>query len=400
MSWQGRPVAIIGTAAHQVCRFVPKGTDQLPVPEAEMLAGIAQTAMANAGISAADVGAAAFTAPGRHSRQQGFAAFMAARLGLRCQAFLGEVSAMGITGGLAIEQAINSIALGQCDVAIALGIIYETALPGSTLGHEDLYVTGHADFQAPFGLTPISWYALDAARYIHETGITREQIAAVAVKSRKLAASNPLAQFRSPLTLEEVLSQRMIVEPLGLFEVPAIADGAACIVFAAEDIARALGQPYSSIRGRALGHDGYHQMGQAPHDMTRFPALARAAEAALGEAGISISDLDVAELYAPCTITEVLACEAIGISARGAGALDAIAGETMPGGRIAVNSSGGCLSRGHPAPVTALYGLIELDDQLCGRSGDRQMKDAAWALHACELGNYNSALVHVLEGPR
>lgn len=259
---------------------------------------------------------------------------------------------------------------------------------------------GDVDFQSPFGLTPISWYAFDAARYMHETGVTREQIAQVAVKSRSHAITNELAQFRKPLTLEEVLAQRMIVSPLGLFEVPSVADGAICLVLTSEDAARASGKPYVTITGRGYYHEGYHQIGGRPHDMTAFPAATLAARAALDDAGLSLGDINLAELYAPCTITEVLVSEAIGFCEQGKGALDVVTGATSVGGRIPINTSGGCLSRGHPPSLTALYGMLELRQQLLGRCGERQVKDARLAMHCCELGNYNAALIHVLEGPQ
>ena len=75
-------------------------------------------------------------------------------------------------------------------------------------------------------------------------------------------------------------------------------------------------------------------------------------------------------------------------------------GATSVGGRIPINTSGGCLSRGHPPSLTALYGMLELRQQLLGRCGERQVKDARLAMHCCELGNYNAALIHVLEGPQ
>jgi acetyl-CoA acetyltransferase len=112
---------------------------------------------------------------------------------------------------------------------------------------------------------------------------------------------------------------------------------------------------------------------------------------------MSLADIDLAELYAPCTISEVLVSEAIGFCAKGEGALDAASGATSLGGRIPINTSGGCLSRGHPPSLTALYGLLELREQLLAAGGARQVKDAEIAMHACELGNYNAALIHILE---
>lgn len=393
----GRKVAIIGAAAAQVGRWAPRGDARAEGFEQDILAPLVLDALAEAGLAPADVGTAAFTMPSPSTRQQGFATFMAARLGLRCRGSLGTVAEMGITGGLAFDQAMADVALGRSDVALALGIAYQSNAPFELVMDHSLRTVGDVDFQSPFGLTPISWYAFDAARYMHETGVTRDEIAAVAVKSRAMAIQNPLAQFRSPLTLDEVLAQRMIVSPLGLFEVPSMADGAICLVLASENVARQSGRPYVTVAGRGFYHEGFHQIGDRPHDITAFPAARRAAEDALSAAGVTLSDIDLAELYAPCTITEVLVTEALGFCERGKGAADAASGETSIGGRIPINTSGGCLSRGHPPALTALYGMLELREQLLHRADGRQVQDAQRAMHACELGNYNAALVHILE---
>jgi acetyl-CoA acetyltransferase len=234
---------------------------------------------------------------------------------------------------------------------------------------------------------------------MHEHKVSRAQIAEVAVKSRRHARHNELAQFRELLTIEAVLEQRPIVEPLGLLEVPARADGAICLVLCSEETARASGKPYVTVAGRGFFHEGYHQIGDTHHDITAFPSARLAVDEALAQAGVGLKQIDLAELYAPCTITEILVTEAIGLFPRGDGWKAVAEGETDIGGNIPVNTSGGCLSRGHPPQVTGLYGLLELREQLLGRAQERQVEGARLALHTCELGNYNATLAHVLEAP-
>jgi acetyl-CoA acetyltransferase len=260
--------------------------------------------------------------------------------------------------------------------------------------------TGDVDFHVPFGFTPISWYAMDAARYIHEFNSSREELATVAVKNRAHAVLNPIAQFRKPVTLEQVLAQAPIVEPLGLFEVPGRGDGAVCIVLAAEDVAKATGRPYARLIGQSFFHEGAHQISEVPNDMIALLAAQTAGSRALAEAGIVPADLDLAELYAPCTIVEVLVSEALGLVPRGQGARQCAEGQTSLGGRIPICTSGGLQSRGHPAYVTPLYSFVEVADQLRNRAGARQVAGARLALTSAELGNYNAAMVHVLEAVR
>lgn len=390
-------VAIIGAVAAPVSRYTKQYGARAPISEQDLLCTIAAQALRESRISASDIGSAVFTMVSPTTRQQGFATHVASRLGLRCTGQLSQVMEMGITGGLAFDQAASDIQLGRSEFALALGAAYTTGGDPATGMLMGLRVVGDADFQAPFGATPIAWYAMDAQRYMFETGVAREQIATVAVKSRQAAMKNKLAQFRDPLQLQQVLSARTIVAPLGLYEVPATADGAICLVLASEDAARAAGAPYVTVKGRGFCHDGRHQIGSKPHDITAFESLRTAGPAALSEAGIRHSDIDLAELYSPCTITEVLASEALGFFDKGDGAKAAADGTTAIGGRLPINTSGGCLSRGHPPALAGLYGLLESREQLLGLSGERQVSGARLAMNSCEAGNYNAAIVHVLE---
>ncbi|MFM8518730.1 MAG: thiolase family protein, partial [Nevskiaceae bacterium] len=384
-------------AATPVGRLAPRGNALADGFEHDVLADVVMRALAEARITPRDVGSLVFTQAPPTTRQLGFATFVAARLGMRPTAQLAEVQQMGITGGLAFSQAAADVQLGRAEYALALGVAIQSGADSAAAMDHSVRVVGDVDFQSPFGITPIAWYALDAARYMHETGASRADIAHVALKSRAFAAMNPLAQFREPLTIADVLAQPMVVEPLGRLEVPARADGAICLVLCSEERARASGLAAAVVGGRGFGSDGFHQMGDVIHDITAFPAARVAADRALDEAGIQLGDLDVAELYAPCTITEVLVSEALGFFARGEGAIAAREGRTGPGGAVPINTSGGCLARGHPPSLTALYDLLELREQLLGRAGERQVPGARRALAICELGNYNAALAHVLE---
>ena len=209
---------------------------------------------------------------------------------------------------------------------------------------------------------------------------------------------NPLAQFRDPLSMDEVLDAPMVVDPLGHFDVPQGGDGAICLVLAREDLVAARGAPYARLVGRGFAHDGFFQMGDRQHDMTGFPAARTAVAECLKQAGVSLDAVDLFELYAPCSITEALVSEAIGLFPRGQGCKAAAEGTTGPGGERPINTSGGCLSRGHPPSLTGLYGILECAEQLTGKSGARQISNARRALTTCEGGNYNLALAHAFEG--
>jgi acetyl-CoA acetyltransferase len=395
-----RSVAILGAAALPVAKWQKPRDAELQVLEHEILAQLVIDAVADAGIDKGDISSLAFAQPRPYTQQKYFATFMANYLRLPCAGSVLEVLGNGMTAALAFEAAANDIRLGRSRVALALGVNFESATPAVEHMMNSMRATGDVDFHAPFGFTPISWYAMDAARYIHEFGSSREQLATVSVKNRRHASLNPIAQFRKAITLEEVLSQKPIVEPLGLYEVPPRGDGAACIVLVDEEIARASGKPYVRVRGKGFFHEGAHQINEVPNDMIALVSAQKAGQAAYQEAGISASDVDLAELYAPCTIIEILAGEALGLLPRGQGARLCSEGVTSLGGRIPICTSGGLQSRGHPAHVTPFYSYFELKEQLTGRAGERQVANARLAVTSAELGNYNAALVHVLEAVR
>lgn len=392
-----RRVALIGTSAIPIGRHQTADNESLQVLEHEIMTRLVSEAVRDAGVNKEDVQSLIFTLPRPYTRQKYFHTFLMGQLRLACSGSVMEVMGNGMTAALAFDKACDEIMLGRAEVALALGINMESAVSAAEHMMSSMRTTGDVDFHTSAGFTPIAWYAMDAMRYMHEHGATREQLGAVAVKNRYHASLNPLAQYRKPITLEEVVSQRPIVEPLGLYDVPPRGDGAACLVLASEEVARSLGRPYALVRGRGFCHDGTHQISDMPNDMIAFTSAQQAAQDAYNQAGITAADLDVVEPYAPCTIVEVLVSEAIGLFAKGQGAKAAFEGETRLGGRIPISTSGGLTSRGHPAYVTSLYNYVEMADQLRGRAGERQVKNARLGLVSGELGNYNAALIHVLE---
>lgn len=392
-----RRVAVVGGAASPNGKLQTAADAPLHALEHEILAPLVIDAMAAAGLPKQEIGALVFAMCRPYTLQKYFATFMANYLRLPLKGTIMEVLGNGMTGGMAFDEAVNTVALGHADVALALGINMESQAASADHAMSTMRATGDVDFHTIFGFTPIAWYAMDAVRYMHEHGATRAQLASVAVKDRRHASLNPIAQFRKPLTLEEVLAARPIVEPLGLYEVPPRGDGAVCLVVCSEDVAKATSRPYALVRGRGFFHEGAHQINEVPNDMTAFVSAQGAAAAAYQSAGISPADLDLAELYAPCTIVQVLAGEALGLTRRGKGAAQAAAGETALGGRIPICTSGGCLSRGHPSYVTGLLTIYELWEQLTHRAGERQVRNARLGAGSCELGNYNAALIHILE---
>lgn len=389
------PIAIAGAAAVRVDSWSRKAG----VTEIELLTRVVTEALADAGIDACDVGALSFTMSGRGTRQLCFSTYATARLGLRNVGKIVESASGGWTGGLAFDAAAHEIRANRTRFALALGVHLESAIDSATVMDEAIRATGDVAFQSIYGSTPLSWYALDAARWMHEHKTSRRDLAMIALKNRNHAIGNPLAQYSERLTLAEILTAPPIVEPFGLYEVSPRGDGAVCLVLAEQDALGFSAAPYSRVAGVGFHHDGNYQIDGVPGPVTHYSSLARAADKAMTEAGVSLQDIDLFELYAPLTIVEAISVETLGLAPPGHGARVAIEGQTARGGRTPVSVSGGCLSRGHPPPLTGLYDLLELHLQLTGRAGTRQIAHARRGLASCETGKFNGAMVTILEAP-
>lgn len=215
-------------------------------------------------------------------------------------------------------------------------------------------------------------YAANSRAYMESSGATRQDFAQVAVKSHRYAALNPYAQYRSEVTVEDVLASREIAPPLTLLMCSPIGDGAAAMVVCSPDAARRLGARVR-VRACALVSGRDRRPGEPG-------AVERAAQAAYEESGVGPRDLDVVELHDAAAPAELMAYEELGLCGEGEGPALLASGATGPGGRIPVNTSGGLLSKGHPIGATGCAQLVELSDQLRGRCGQRQVNGARVAL--------------------
>jgi acetyl-CoA acyltransferase len=213
-------------------------------------------------------------------------------------------------------------------------------------------------------------YAASTREYMKLSGATASTFADVAVKSHAFGAMNPKAQFHDRVTREQVLTAREVSPPLTVLMCSPIGDGAAAAVLMSERAARRLGvtRPVS-VRASVIfsGRD------RAPDEPT---ALERVVKRAYEVAGVGPSDLDVIEVHDAAAPAELIACEELGLCARGEGPSLLASGATNLGGAHVVNPSGGLLSKGHPIGATGIAQIVEVVDQLRGRCGPRQVKNA------------------------
>ncbi|MBB4614394.1 thiolase family protein [Novosphingobium taihuense] len=216
-------------------------------------------------------------------------------------------------------------------------------------------------------------YATEAVAHMKAYGTTREQLAAVPAKNSRHGAHNPRAQFRDVTTVEEVLAAREIVWPLTLPMCSPIGDGAAAVLLVSERKARELGitDPVR-ITASVLGTSWDYPEGR--ESLVFHELIGRAYD----EAGLGADDIDVVELHDASASSEILHTEYLGLCPVGEGGRVIEAGLTAlgGGGRTVVNPSGGLLRKGHPIGATGIAQIVELYEQLSGRSGARQVEGA------------------------
>ena len=273
------------------------------------------------------------------------------------------------TGGSAfllhVAHAALALDAGLCDVAlIAYGSNQATAT-GKLIS-----TVRPSIYEAPYKpLTPITSYALAAARHMHQYGTTKRQLAEVAVAARKWAKLNPEAAMRDDLSLDDVVNARLVSDPLGLRDCCLVTDGAAAIVMTRADRAR--------DHANAASATSHREIANMP-DLTVTAARDSGARA-YAQAGVTAGDIDVVQVYDAFTINTILFLEDLGFCAKGEGGHFVEDGHIAPGGVLPVNTNGGGLSCCHPG-MYGLFTLVESVRQLRAEAGERQVPNAELAL--------------------
>lgn len=346
---------------------------------ADLARRAATEALADAGLDVGDVRAAFYgsTAQGALEGQLMIAGQIALRgMGLeRVPVF--NVENACATGASALHLAVAYVRSGAADVALAVGV--EKMNVGTRRDVMRIF-DGAVDVTAPEFTSPgdrslfMDIYAAMARSHMDKFGTTREQLAHVAAKNHEHATSNPLAHFRSAMTVDEVLAARLVSDPLTVPMCAPITDGAAAAVVCADG---SVGRRDRAVRVLAsvTGTGSTRDAADYDRHISRLAAT-RAYEAA----GVGPEDVDVAEVHDATAFAEVLQTEMLGLCGVGDGGPAAERGETTLGGRIPVNPSGGLVSKGHPLGATGLGQVHELVTQLRGDARARQVPGARVAL--------------------
>src|SRR3984957_15386356 len=271
--------------------------------------------------------------------------------------------------------AAAAINAGLCDVAV---IVY-----GSTAASSRFAIgTGGGgggdpcdQYESPYGPTTVGAHAMIAQRHMHDYGTTPEQLAEIAVTMRLHASMNPVAKYRDPITVEDVLASRVISSPLHLLDCCIISDGGGALVITPAERARDLKKKPAYILG--VGETVRHAA-RGQRDFLEI-AAAQSGRLAFERAGVAHKDIDMAMIYDSFTITVLATLENLGFCNRGEGGAFVSGGRLRFDGDFPINTEGGGLSSNHPG-MRGMFLVIEAVKQLRNECGPRQVKDCKIAL--------------------
>jgi len=268
----------------------------------------------------------------------------------------------------AFREAWLGIASGMYDIALVVGyeklFIDDTAKTTKALAScTDIMTEGNMGVFFP------GMYAMEARRYMHETGCTREQFAKVCVKNHKNGCMNPHAQIQQQVTVEEVLSAKMVADPITLYMCSPVGDGAAAAILCSDKIAKKFRTNPIHIAGSGMASASFQDI---CIDQKTLTSTEMAAKQAFEMSGIGPEDIDVMELHSAFSPAEFSFFEELGFCGKGEAPGFLEDGKTEITGIIPVNPSGGLESKGHPVGATGLAMISEIVWQLRGESGKRQ----------------------------
>ncbi|MBW1711841.1 MAG: acetyl-CoA acetyltransferase [Deltaproteobacteria bacterium] len=360
-------VAVVGMGCTQFGELWTKSPEDLIVEAC-------QEAFEDAGLTAADIQAA------------WFASLVSGCTGSRLAAAL-KLDYVPVTrvenfccGGLdAFRNACYGVASGAFDLVLAVGV---EKLKDHSGGFGQFITAPLDSSRVEVDLPPVNFFAQFATRYFHRYGIPLEEgkrlLAKIAVKNHRHGKLSPKAHLRREITEEQALNSPIISYPLGLFDCCGLSDGAAAAILTRPEIAREMTDDFILVKGLGLANGSGQGLLKTDYDFTSMPENVRCARMAYDQAGVKDPrrEIDLAVVHDCFTIHELILYEDLGFSPRGKARDDIEAGTFTLEGRLPVNTDGGLKCFGHPLSASGLRMTYEVYNQLLGRAGPRQVKDA------------------------
>lgn len=300
-----------------------------------------------------------------------------------------EVSNASASGSSAFRQAVADVASGKVGSALAMGVDVGTMV--GLAAEQD-----SAPLSTPGPLPPLAVFALESQRYMHKFGATSDDLARVVVKNRHNGSLNPYAQRRTPKTLEEVQTAKMIADPLTALHVCPVGEGAAATIVVSGEFMKKHGLDKSRAV-KVLGSVASVDTTPPLEDFPIANLTAKTSKMLYEQTGVGPEDLDVVELHEAFSVEEFLHTEAMSLYSEGAGPDKLKEGYTSIGGSVAVNPSGGLLAMGHPFGPTGIGQIAEITRQIRGEATGRQHPNTRTGV-AHMVGVGEVCVMHMLQG--
>jgi acetyl-CoA acetyltransferase len=284
---------------------------------------------------------------------------------------LSVMQAYGSTAAAMVQVASMAIQAGQADVVACVWADDPLRENGAMTAYGSAVSTpaGWMGLTAASGIVGANpMYALAARRHMERYGTTSKQLGAIAVAQRDWAVMNPLAQFRTPITMEDYLTSRWIAEPFHLLDCCLVSNGGIAVIVTSTERAKSLAQPPVHVLGWGQCHPGHFNTRN--EDFGLVSGAVKSGPAALAMAGVSVADIDVVEFYDCYTYTVLITLEDYGFCEKGEGGPFVASGVLGPKGSLKLNTGGGQLSSYYMWGMTPLSEAVM---QARGSAGERQV---------------------------
>jgi acetyl-CoA C-acetyltransferase len=304
------------------------------------------------------------------------------------------IEAACASGGAAIRVAYQAVAGGMHDVVAVCGVERMTHVDRDAVTRA---LASAADWELE-GVCGESFLSLNATlmrAYMDKYGVTAERFAPFAITAHQNALTNPNALLRKPLDLATYMSSRIVMDPIRLFDVSPVCNGASAVVLAAPHVAARLANGSKvRIAGSALATAPLALARRA--DLLDLTAVSSSTRQAMKQAGVVHDDIDLFEPHDAYTIMTALTLEAAGFARAGAGLEFADAARIGLHGELPLATFGGLKARGHPVGASGCYQIVEAFLQLTERAAANQVPDAEVALVQNIGGTGATVVTHVL----
>jgi len=350
--------------------------------------------------------------PGEFNHLTGVASALADRLSL-IPAAADHIENGPASGGSAVKAGFQAIASGMDSMVLVVGGEKMTHISTPGFVTSVVATVTHPQAERRHGVSLPSLAGMLTRAYLKKYDAKLEWLSDIAIKNHKNGALNPVAHFQRSIedfmkssiqkgrgqwnTIEEYLnddtSNPIIADPLRLFHICPISDGASAVVLCNADIAKKYNDNPVVITGIGQATDTHivHER----EDITVLSALRKSSNQAYNMAKKTPKDIDVAELHDAFEILEAVESEDMGFFKKGEGAKAAHEGRTEIGGEIPINPSGGLKARGHPLGATGVAQVVELVWQLRGEAGKRQVSGANTGI-TCNFGGFGNNIISIL----